>query len=259
MLRFVCLIAVAMLAGFPGTADAGAWTKRKHEGLFISGLGFHWLNAQSQPGATDSTKLEASLYLEYGLTDRVTLVARGGYQEIHQAEVGSTEPARKLTGFGGLEVGARIGVLDRERWAGALQILAGIPGSGENWINEAFGARGGDLDIKAQLGRSLGDSAFVEVGSGIRLRGEEAANELRFNATAGCDFVWNTSVMVQTYSVWALDGNRTQPAYSGHRVQASLLVPIWQQNTLQISTLRTVARQDMSEETAVLVSIWRDF
>ncbi len=255
----ICLASVCVLV-FPASADAGAWTKRKYEGLLIAGLGAHWLDPHARPASLGTIKLEASLYAEFGLTDRITLVGRGGYQQVFDRR----QPLKKAlppprAGFGGLALGARVGLVGRGRWASSLQVMAGIPGSGENWINEAFGARGGDLDLRLQLGRSIGGHGFVAVSTGARFRGEGVANEARLDISAGCDFVFNTRVMVQSYSVWALGGNPAQPAYSGHRLQVSLLLPVGQANSVQLSVLRTMNQQRMSDEFAVMASVWRSF
>lgn len=241
-------------------AEAGAWTKRKHEGLFIAGLGMHWLDPFDRPANQGHLKAEFSVYLEYGLTDRITLVGRGAYQQLHdRTRPTKKKPAPPQSGIGGLELGARINLVQRAAWASSVQVMAGIPGSGENWINQAFGARGGDVDIRAQLGRSLGESAFIEAAAGMRLRGEGASDEVRLDVTAGCDFILGARLMMQTYSVWASGPSQIGPAYTGHRLQASLLIPIRGANTAQISVLTTVSKQRMSEETAFIASVWRNF
>ncbi len=266
-------VAVAALAVTLGAtaspAYAGAWTKRQYEGLFITGLGLHWLEATVDTGPPNRFKREAFLYFEFGLTDRITMLGRGAYQEMRDltglqasSDDLSREPVRSAgvrTGFGGLELGARLGLFDIGRWTSSLQVTAGIPGSGENWINEGFGVGGGDVDTRLQVGRSVSDRAFVEFGLGLRARGGEAANELRLDATAGCGFVRGADLMLQSYSVWALAAAPGQPAYSGHRLQASLLAPLGDRHALQLSALTTLAQDEMSRETAVMASIWTRF
>ncbi len=241
-------------------AEAGAWTKRKYEGLFIGGVGLHWLDPHDLPANHGHRKLEYSAYLEFGLTDRITLVGRGGYQELSdRLRPAKSKPLPPRTGFGGLEAGVRVGLMNRGRWASSAQVMAGIPGSGENWINEEFGARGGDVDLRLQLGRAVGEGAFIEASTGVRLRGEEAADELRLDLTAGADFLFGTDVMIQTYSVWSLGNPIEADRYTGHRVQTSLLVPVGEANTLQFSALTSFSQQRMSEEFAVTFSLWRSF
>jgi hypothetical protein len=256
LIAWACVLTLLTSSG----AEAGAWTKRKYDGLFIAGLGVHWLDPYDRPANQGHLKAELSVYLEYGLTDRITLVGRGAVQQLHhRIRPTKKKPAPPQSGIGGLELGARIGLMQRAAWASSVQVMAGIPGSGENWINEAFGARGGDVDIRAQLGRSLGTSAFIEAAAGVRLRGEGASNEVRLDLTAGCDFILGTRLMMQTYSVWALGPSQIGPSYTGHRLQASLLAPTRGANMAQISVLTTVNKQRMREETAFIASVWRSF
>jgi hypothetical protein len=163
------------------------------------------------------------------------------------------------TGIGGLELGARLRLIESGRWTSSLQVVAGIPGSGENWINEGFGVGGGDVDARLQIGRSVGAQGFFEIGFGLRARRGDTADELRLDMTAGCDFVLGTELMVQTYSVWALDASPGRPAFSGHRLQASWLLPITDHQSFQLSALTTLAENQMSRETAVMAALWSRF
>lgn len=260
MVRLTCLFALIAGLALPASAEAGAWTKRKYEGLVIAGLGMHWLDPYAQPANRGHLKIEASLYVEFGLTDRITLVGRGAFQQLHQRITAfKKKPAPPVSGIGGIELGARVQLLQRGRWAVAGQVMAGIPGSGENWINQAFGARGGDVDTRLLVGRSIGEGAFVELSAGMRHRGDNASDEIRVDLTAGSDFLFGTRVMAQTYSVWAVDSDRQHVSYTGHRFQASLLLPTSGKSMVQISALTTVNQQRMSEEFAVTASIWRSF
>lgn len=250
-------------------AQAGAWTKRQYEGLFITGVGLHWLEPAIANGPPDQLKREAFLYFEYGLSERITLLGRGAYQEMRDLTPRQAPPAklkkkpvrtgRIRTGIGGLELGARLRLFEAGRWASSVQIVAGIPGSGENWNNEGFGVGGGDIDTRLQIGRSVGAHGFVEVGFGVRARRGAASDELRVDLSAGCEFVLGTELMVQTYSVWALGSAPGQPAYSGHRLQASWLLPIWGRHSFQLSALTTLTENQMSREVAVMAALWSRF
>ncbi len=258
-MRVLLAFAIPCLVVCSSAAEASAWTKRKGEGLAIFALGYHWLDPYARLDPVSTAKFEASIYLEYGLADWVTLVGRGGYQEILERDADDETSIRY--GIGGLQAGARFRLIERGRWASAVQLTVGIPGSGENWINEEFGARGGDVDTRLQIGRSIGDGAFVSVASGIRSRGEGATDEFRLDLTAGTEFFLGTRVMFQSYSVWAQSGSAIQPAYTGHRMQTSWLFPLdgEDRNILQVSALRSVSQRRMSDELAVLVSFWRRF
>ena len=265
----VLTLAIVMGAGLSAPVHAGAWTKRQHEGLFITGMGLHWLEPTNADGPPNRLKREAFLYFEYGLTGRITLQGRGAYQEMRDLTALQALPdklkkkpvrtGRIQTGFGGLEFGARLRLIEAGRWASSFQLVAGIPGSGENWNNASFGVGGGDLDARLQIGRSVGDHGFFEVGFGMRARRDVMSDEFRLDMSAGCAFLLGTELMVQTYSVWGLGAAPGQPAYSGHRLQVSWLAPIRGRHSVQLSALTTLAHDQMSREMAVMAALWSRF
>ena len=73
------LAAALMLAR---AAHAGAWTQEKSEGLLILGVSIHELLPAAGYDAFDRLKGELSVYGEYGLSDRVTVVGRAAWQSM---------------------------------------------------------------------------------------------------------------------------------------------------------------------------------
>jgi len=78
--------------------------------------------------------------------------------------------------------------------------------------------------------------------------------------TAGRALGRGVHVFVHSYSVWSIqDGAGAPRDYSGHRLQASLVLPVSRRMRLQIGVLGTVRSRDMAREQAALVSLWRRF
>lgn len=252
-------------------AHAGAWTRPKGEGLFILGYSFHRLEPGTEQGAPRRLKYEASIYGEYGLTDRFTVVGRAAWQTLTDARV--TVPSKKelafdktkppafgQSGVGGIEIGARYRLYAADRWVMSAQALVNVPASGENQINDRFGEGVGGLDLRAQIGRSVGETGFFSVSSGWRTHEGARPDELRLDVTAGVELFDRVSAMAQTYSVWSLsDQSVANYSYAGHRAQLSLLVRLSDVQHAQLSVLSTFAHDNMSEERAIMASIWRQF
>ncbi|MCR9130730.1 MAG: hypothetical protein NXI12_14555 [Alphaproteobacteria bacterium] len=164
------------------------------------------------------------------------------------------------TGVGGLEAGVRYRLLQRERAVVSAQAMIGLPGNGENWNNLRFGEGGVSADLRLEAGRSFGRSTFINASAGMRLVAGSRPDEMRLDLTAGTHVTRGVRVMAQTYSVWSVgDGVSGLDGYSGHRAQVSVLWPIDTDRRAQISALATFSRANMSQETALIASVWRTF
>lgn len=306
---FFALALAGLLAISGGPAHAGAWTREKGEGLAIFGLSIHQLLPSENYDGFNRVKNEASLYAEYGLSDRITLVGRLAWQsmqitDLQSEEIGYTvqlkppydplrddpeqdydgdgvnnrdDPPPALppiyeqrtktsyftappeTGVGGIEAGARYRLLQRGPSVVSAQIIATVPGNGENQNNLRFGQGGATFEGRLLAGRSFGRSTFVNVSAGFRTAPGGRPDEVRLDVTAGTHIARGVRVMAQTYSVWSVGGAADYLEYSGHRGQLSVLWPIDSFRRVQISALATLGRDNMSRETALMASVWRTF
>ncbi|MGJ3230540.1 MAG: hypothetical protein ACFE0P_01935 [Oceanicaulis sp.] len=270
--RPVALLAGALLlCGAFTPAAAGQWTRAEDDHLLITTVGFHRLDSDSD--RPDLIKTETALYAEYGFTDTLTLIARGAAQSVHEAVPARretvvvdgvetervVEPEREF-GVGGLELGARVRLAADGPWVMSAQGVFGVPGSGENQINNRFGEGGGDTDLRLQLGRAVGEGGFLAASGGWRNRRGEPRDEIRLDLTGGRALGRGVHIFVQSYSVWSVGGETGRPGgYSGHRVQASVLLPVSRRARLQVGALATASSRDMAREHAVLISLWRRF
>ncbi len=183
---------------FPAFADA--WTQEQGHALWIvkalysdSGKYFDDGHHRDDFGFDGKSRQEQlNLYLEYGLTDRLTLVgnfyaSRFGYRNDFDDQ--------SRTGFSDQEIGLRYG-LDPDRegpWVGAVQALAVFPGYGnhDDAGKPVLGLGGSGLELRYSVGRGymLGThSAYVDMGAAIRLRTGDAADEARAAISSGVAF-----------------------------------------------------------------------
>lgn len=250
---WVAIVLLALIAAAPGAPGAAAqWTRAPGDRITITTISAHRLDRNA--GRPDLMKQEIALYGEYGLTPAVTLIGRSAVQSVRE-----TEPEREF-GVGGIELGARVRLRRDGPWAVSAQGVFGVPGSGENQTNARFGEGGGDVDLRLQAGRPLGPRSFVSASGGWRNRRGADQDEIRLDLTGGRALGRGVHVFVQTYSVWSIDGAPgTVGAYAGHRMQASILLPVSRRTRLQLGALATVQSRDMAREQAALISLWRRF
>jgi len=268
---FAWLVLAGVLASLGAPEADAQWTRPSGDRMTITTVSLHRLDSAS--GRPDLIKEEVALYGEYGLTDAVTLTARSAAQSLRhdgpvqrnivvvdqkQAEI--LAPSEREFGIGGIELGARVRLHRDGPWAISAQGVFGVPGSGENQINARFGEGGGDIDLRLQVGRGFGGRGFVAASGGWRDRRGADPDEIRLDLVAGRPLGRGVHVFVQSYSVWSADdGPEARPGYSGHRAQASIILPVARRMRLQVGALSTVQSRDMAREQAVLVSLWRRF
>lgn len=262
-------VLVALLGAIFATAPvcAGAWTRQPGEGLLILSSGVHQLSDDWTVRTT--TKFEHAAYAEYGLSERITLVGRAAFQQLHRpdwvaVEGGGAQWQKPVTivqrGIGGVEAGARFRLRQSDNWVVSGQVLGTIPVNGEHWNNARFGEGGGDVETRLLVGRGLWSGAYVDAQIAWRARPRAESSEVRLDLTAGARLHPRLHLTVQSYSVWGVASpDEQREGYASHRLQGSVIVPLGDRRKLQVSALTTVRRDGLAGERAYLISLWRTF
>ncbi|WP_323763116.1 hypothetical protein [Maricaulis sp.] len=260
------LITTACLAGAQGLglaapAEAGAWPQRRGEGLLIVTSLVDRAD-HAYDGNRDSVddgyfhKDETSAYVEYGLSNVDTLVARLAWQDVRRLRGASHDEAQGLSAS---EVGWRRVVWRSDRSLVAGQLTALIPGQGENVSNQAFGSGEMAAEIRALAGRSFGDRVFVEGQLAWRWRDGDELDEARLDLTAGWRPADRWQVMAQSFSVWSAE--RDHPgarSFDQHKLQVSVSRRIGRQ-TYQLGASITPTGRNAIDQRAVFLAVWRRF
>ena len=200
ILLCVCVCTVSW--GMTCAAFAGAWTQ-KWGGYYFK-LAAGYLNSTKDIDADGKQVEKASMgelrdlnysaYLEYGLLDRLTLVASAPYKRLRDIRtlrdlnsVVTGTALEKRSGFGDLEV--------RLRWRLASQPLVVSVAAGGKvplWYGEDNGTRvplsskEADVDVRLLLGRSLYPfPGYVTGEVGYRIRDGFFSNEVLYFLEAG--------------------------------------------------------------------------
>ncbi len=190
------VLIVATILSTSTQALAGAWTQKK--GGYYLKIAGGYLNSKDDIDAGGSRVQKAglgelrdvnySIYLEYGLMDRLTLVASAPYKRMKDTRTFVTGKAfEKRSGFGDLEM--------RLRWQGIQKsYVASLAFGGKlpMWYDKDLGTRVPlsstevDLDGRLLLGKSLHPFPGYLTGEfGYRYRGGTFSNEMFYGAEAG--------------------------------------------------------------------------
>ena len=216
MNKFVsATLMAAALTCHSGAVHAGGWTQPQGKGYFklsqqiISAESLFFANGSKGEIPTVSG-YTTSLYGEFGLLDRVTLV---GYMPFYSNFSVDVEGFDSTTGLGDWDVGVRIGILTKGPTVVSLQALAGLP----------LGDSGGDIvlwtgdgefnqHVSLQVGHSLYPvPAYLkaEIGYNNRQssdnRDDNFADELRYSLQAGYTIAERVGIALSLRGIKALD------------------------------------------------------
>ncbi len=231
-----------------GTACAGSWARGEGQVFFAQTTEYYF----SQNDAFRFEQWVERGYIEFGLTDRTTMVGQIGYAQqsvleadlqvmdasgLAEAEIGLS---RAWSAEGGGTAAFRLGLSGRTRLVSDGRVTGGQDAAVEVVHGRGVGAENWFVDSEVGLRRSLGqdaDSFLMEAGLGLK-RGRAIlllqANSLRSfrnNEASGLDF------------------DLTQFSLSG-------VVPVGRRRSLQIGARTDAFVRNLSRGNSLFLSFW---
>lgn len=191
-----------------------------------------------------------SLYVERGLTKRLTVQARTGWTR-------GEDVFASYEGRGPVELGLRYAAFRGERSVVSVYLGATLAGEGRNAGYAAPGAGETDLEARLLAGRSavlLGRPAFGEVQL-ARLERSGLPDETRLDLTLGVEPSPRWLLLAQAYAGRA-DGGTGSPAWLKLELSAARRVGDWR---LQAGWRRSLAGRSSPAEGGPVVALWREF
>ncbi len=177
----VLLVGYSLSAAAP--ACAGAWTQAKGDGLVITTTARRAAPVGALTGGPATNEASISqIYLEYGLLDGLTIGLKS------YIEFSTTDPNDNSASLGGF-VRTRVW-RDGQGAVGSVEF--GYAHPIDSLLGRAFSVADPGAVPEAHLGGFYGrgwagdwGSAFISTGAAYHLRGEGAADDLRFEFTTG--------------------------------------------------------------------------
>lgn len=245
-------------AGASSSALAGSWALPKGQGQTI--LKYEEMRADRGfvPGGTVRLPVErkdrsASLLLEYGLTERLTLQVKGEWQQGQDAFV-------RYDGRGPVEIGARWQAYRDDDKVVAVYAGYAQGGAGRNAGYAAPGAGDSDWELRGLVGRSWHSDgrrwaprrAFAEAQVARRWR-QGLPDEVRVDLTAGAHLNDDWMLMAQGFG-GATDGEGAR--WLSVEVSAVRHFGAW---SLQGGWRQAVAGRETPVARGPIISVWRRF
>jgi hypothetical protein len=258
---FVMALAIVVA---PHGVHAGAWTLPEGEGqATVIGTwsnATHAFDAGGNSTATPRTeKMELQGLLEYGATDRFTVILTPGLQHLDiAAPVNATR-----SGFGYFELGGRYKLFGGPSWVISAQATLRAPGVFEPLNAAAIGYTDPETDLRALFGYggSVGGMpAFVDLQLAQRFRAGTPPSEFRADATVGVT-PWPTWMLLgQSFNVVA-EGSAPPifPNYAYHKLQLSVVHELTPAVAVQFGGFTTIAGHNALQENGMLLGVWYRF
>ncbi len=252
----------ALMALAAGQARAGAWTEPAGQGQMIATL-FGW-SGQGAPWGGEASvqhesKAEAQTYVEWGLSDELTLVGQlgGGTYRL------SAPDADSFTGLDYTTLGARARVWTHDALVFSLQASVLVPGASDAARPAQAGNTGWAADVRALAGYSFdidGRHAFVDAEAGYRQRTAGLPSEWHGDFTFGVDVAPRLTVLAQTFNTLSLGaGAPGFPAWTQSVLQLSAVYELGPHWSVQAGAFSTVTVRNTNSERGVMAAVWRRF
>lgn len=262
--RYWSILGLAVLCA-PGAVWAGAWTMDEGHGQVITTMTYSVSNdaydsSRNVVSIPRYRKFELEPLLEYGVTDRFTLMFGPMLQHIDiAAPVDATR-----TGAGYTDVGGRFRFWQNNGWVFSGQTLVRIPGTVNDRNPAAIGYTDAELDVRALFGKSFNIGpleSFIDLEPAQRFRAGDPPNEFRFDATFGVHFNPQWMLLLQSLNVFSEGAGSSFifPSYDYEKLQVSVVynfAPAW---AVQVGGYRTYSGRNALLENAIITGLWYRF
>jgi hypothetical protein len=191
-----------------------------------------------------------SIFVERGLTERLTLQAKAGLTRGHDRFV-------RYDGRGPVELGLRYAVFKGERTMAAVYVGATEAGAGRNAGYASPGKGGADAEVRILLGRSVAvrrAELFADLQL-ARLRRPDLADENRLDATLGLRPNQSWLFMTQIYAGETV----SRPVRSGWIKTETSVVRSFGAWSLQAGWRQTLTGREVAKDAGAIVGFWREF
>lgn len=191
-----CLASAMLITALTaGPCLAGAWTAAKGALYHKATMNFYSADEQfndsgskrAMAGHGDFTDTNVSTYLEYGITDTLTVLGTISYKWMESEDDSMTA---RTEGLSDMEAGLKYRLLSGDFGVVSFQGLVKIPECYDEDDALALGNGQYDVEFRLLYGRSLYPvvPGYFNVEAGYRFRAEEPADEFRYLVELGLDF-----------------------------------------------------------------------
>jgi protein XagA len=252
--------AIALIVAAPAAALAGAWTLPEGAGLIIESL-YGWTGFGPPLGgpAVPQSKVEAQTYVEYGLTDRLTIFGQASLE--HYALGHPTSDT--YNGLDYSSIGLRAKIWSTGEWVFSGEAMLYAPGAHDATQPAQAGNTGGAGEAGLLAGTNftiLSTPGFVDAQVGYRLRTAGPPDEWHGDFTVGFKFTPRIMLMLQDFTtITNASTNPGFPAWRSSVVEASVVYALDDKWSVQLGFFTSVWTVKTNTEHGAALSVWGRF
>ena len=261
--RFCCIGAAlfAVVTALPLSAHGSAWSRGNGELMIISRADYFASDlGKISVGGVDVDgkfeRIESNTYVEYGLTDKLTVGGKIFYGTSWLTRGENIESASGITEF---ETFAQYQVSRNDRHAFAVKLTGGIPTSFESGARPSVESDGADLEISALYGRSVTFEpikTFAAAEIGFRKRFSDSADQFRFLTTIGVEPSDRWAILFDMFSVTSLRNERANGAdFDVVKIQPSIVWRTTRRFSFQAGATKEIAGRNLALGTTYFIGV----
>lgn len=204
-------------------------------------------------------KFELQALIEYGATDRFTLMLQPMLQHV---DIGAPIDAQR-SGLGFSEFGGRLRLFGESSWVVSAQTTVRVPGTFDKSNPAAIGYTDPEIDVRGLLGHSFTAGAwpaFLDVQLAQRFRIGGPPDEFHADVTLGVRPAPSWMLLAQSFNVISEGaGSWGFPSYDYYKLQLSAVYALTPALSLQLGGVRTFAGRNALQESGAVLGIWYKF
>lgn len=258
---FICLSYL-----WPCVAEAGAWPQKKDDLQIIVSFkntrAVQDYNAQGDKVRRNRfSKQEVLPYLEYGLSDKTTLVGTLALTHEETSWLGSTISNR---GLSRIEAGARFMLGEWQDTLFSFQPL--VIWHGNTNQSDPYSSQRGDID--GEFGITMGQNfelwglqGFSDNLVGIRVKPASRLNEVKANLTIGLDFAGGRKVMLksESYASFTRESNAAPSQIQSNKLGLSFVQKLDKTVSMELNGMASLSGRNTIDEQTLGFALWYDF
>lgn len=202
-------------------------------------------------------KFELGSYVEYGASDRVTVILQPSADIVHQSGQPAS-PAAAETAFG-----ARVGLLNIGTTVVSAQAIANIPFTSTSTQTAIFDeSRAPAVDVRLMLGHSfvVADMpAFLDIEASHTWLGEGLPDEWHGDATVGLRPRPQLAFLLSSLTTVAGGSTACCVPWRWVKLQSSVVYDFSRQWSAQAGFFATVIGQNIGREMGPMLALWYRF
>ena len=253
--------ALALVIGATAGALGGAWTLPQGTGQLIATL-YGWAGFGPPWGGnppTNERRFHAQTYVQYGLTDSLTLF---GQTALEHYTLGEPTP-NTYNGLDYSDVGLRTKLWSTGEWVFSGEATAFIPGAHNPKAPAQEGDTGWAGEARLNAGRNFTLGAipgFVDAELAYRIRTQGPPDEWHGDLTVGFKFTPQVMLMLQDFTTVSMKStDRTFPAWRSSVVEASVVYALDDKWSVQLGVFSTVWTVKTNTQHGLALAVWRNF